>query len=63
MVSIFATLLCLVLITRAAEWTLGNRSRVRGGSGYGGGCAATVVVLVVGTVLTFAVALVTGHVW
>ncbi|MCD0449647.1 hypothetical protein LO762_10665 [Actinocorallia sp. API 0066] len=64
MVSIFATLLGLYLVTRAAGWTLRDPYRMRGGrAGYGGGMAATLLVLIVGTVITFVVAAVTGQVW
>lgn len=66
LLDVVVTVACLVLMLRAAGWALrGGRPRVsRGyGQGFTGGGAALVVILMVGTVVTFALALVTGRVW
>jgi hypothetical protein len=59
---VLVTLLCLVLLLKAAGWTLGDRRRVRVRSGYTG-LGAAAVVLAVGTLVTFVIAVVLGHVW
>lgn len=65
LLDVLLTVGCLVLMLKAAGWALrGGRPQVRvRGGGYSGGSAALVLVLVVGTVVTFVLALVTGHVW
>ena len=60
---VLVTLLSFWLLLRAAGWTLRDRDRVRYRDGYSGISAATVLVLVVGIAIIFALAAVGGHLW
>ncbi|ROO88736.1 hypothetical protein EDD29_6415 [Actinocorallia herbida] len=62
MVAIFAVLLSLWLIGKAAGVTLRSQSRARVG-GEGGGVSGLVLLLGVLTAVVWVVAAVTGHAW